>query len=395
MSRAVSLGLCLFALPLVVGCPDPESGPLFCASDEQCSEWKGMPDWVCDPDRTCVCDSDAACPVRESCNRRPDGDGRCHPLRFCDSNADCREGEFCDTRTRSCRQSGCELDSQCQPGHVCDRASSWCLQGCRSHGDCLLGSACMCDDGEGGSGPCACDADDEEGRMQCQPGVCEADACGDNSFCPPGQRCRLSTEEGPFQCEEDLRAPYCEPCSLTEGLGFCDGGANFCLFDPFSFAWGGFCGGDCSQGAEGGQSCPAGFVCGEILLPPPEDWDCRSDMDCEAPADAPHCDEDSECPPGAWCREGRCAGKCFGYEGGIVGTACSCVSDGQCSRQSCGSDSRCTTSGSSCATDDDCKGKLACLNDGWIGYCKIGENCVPGPGLTCAEFRDMREQRER
>src|SRR5690606_8256641 len=85
-----------------------------CASDEECVDLNGRPDWICHPDRgRCACVSDEACGEQEHCEPLPGGDGYCHPNRICEWNDDCDRGEFCDIATSICRRSGCSLDVQC------------------------------------------------------------------------------------------------------------------------------------------------------------------------------------------------------------------------------------------------------------------------------------------
>lgn len=378
----------LFLLSIAAfGCKDTTKLQSRCVSDEQCVEDNGRPDWVCDRDiGECVCNSDNACSENEHCERRPSGDGRCHPDRSCEWNEDCPPGQFCDTRDRFCRSSGCSVDSQCQLGHICDTVSNSCVKGCRSHGDCLYGDACLCSDGEGGVAPCTCDVLDEDGRRDCQPGVCESDVCGDTSFCEPGQVCKQSVDGVQWQCEDDYRGPYCEGCDATPGSSVCGSASNFCLTDSYTPGAPPHCGVDCSQG----QECPAGFTCSDVLRPTQNS--CTSHESCKPPPGAPSCEEDADCPPGARCDDGLCAGKCNGWEGSSVAGWCSCLTDEECPTQTCVA-GRCDITGALCQDHEDCQGQIVCLNEGEVGYCKIGENCAPAPGLTCSEFREMRRIR--
>lgn len=372
---------------MAVACEnEPEFRPT-CASDEECVEKNGRPDWYCSKERgRCACRSDNACDLQEHCEPLPGGDGYCHPNRICEWNDDCDPGEFCDIATSICRRSGCSLDVQCRHGEVCDLLTSTCVPGCRSHGDCGYREVCLCEDGEG-IDACVCDAETEEGRRACQVGTCVSNTCTEDSHCDWGQICVDNPDpDNPLKvCVNDPRGPFCDHCDAPAGGAndSCQGASNYCLMDA-SGDTPRFCGVTCSRG----ESCPNGFVCADVLVL--TEATCGSDAHCMPPPTAPSCETDDDCvAPAGRCVDGKCAGYCRGREGDKSGW-CSCVTDEQCPTQSCVG-GFCTLSGTQCVTDEQCQGEIVChVGANNIGYCKIGQNCAPQEGVNCSEVRIIR-----
>jgi hypothetical protein len=373
-----------------VSCKDDTVFRSLCASDQECiAEHDGNPNWACEKAiGDCVCTGDLACVGEdEHCETYPGGDGRCHPNESCEWNEDCEGNTFCDVQDRHCRLTGCTDDLQCDLGELCDGISRTCTPGCWSHGDCSLGDVCMCQDTAGNPTPCPpCEGPD---RTACGMGQCVADTCADKSFCRYGDLC-VEPPEGSTDlatCESAItdKKPFCSNCQASAGeVNRCGSlGPNFCLIDTSDPAGrASFCGVDCRDG----QECPNGLSCRDVLIL--TEATCRGDAQCAPRPNAPDCTTDDECPAGARCEGGRCAGRCAVGEGGQAGF-CTCVQDDDCPQQSCGSDSRCTITREPCTpgADDQCRGQIFCVNNGELGYCQIGRNCAPDEGISCSDVR--------
>lgn len=356
-----------------------------CASDQECIDsHEGNPEWFCHDRGQCACRNDDACLENEHCDTLDGGgDGLCHPDRLCELNRDCPPGQRCGP-DGVCR-AGCVNDLQCQLGQICDVIAQVCRPGCRTHGDCELRSACMCKDTTGRyTVACECDLEDPSG---CEIGQCRADVCPDKTFCDYGELCqaREGDASGERRCVKDERGKYCEPCTISPGeLTYCGNkGPDFCLVDtndPARLA--NFCGVDCDQG----QECPNGYECTDVLRLTQQT--CTSSAQCVPPPSAFGCTTAEDCPAGSQCAGGRCAGLCYGQEGGTRGF-CSCVTDEECPQDTCGNDRRCNITRKPCIPGpaDSCRGAIRCVNGGNGGYCRIGSNCAPADGLSCAEAR--------
>jgi len=383
VSAAILAGLA------AVACENDPIVERLCSSDEECVQKYGRPDWYCDAKvGRCACRSDRACDMQEHCEPLPGGNGFCHPNRICEWNADCDRGEFCDIATSICRRSGCSIDLQCSEGEVCDADTSTCVPGCRTHGDCPYRQVCLCATDDGVDA-CKCDAETEEGRRFCARGACHADTCTEDSHCEWGQICVDNPDPtNPFKiCIDDPRGPFCEPCNRQPGNAFdaCQGRANYCLLDTTRSTLN-FCGVNCANG----ESCPNGFRCADVLVL--TDTVCTNDAACLPPPGAQACETDADCvAPRGRCVDGKCAGYCVGHEGGAFGW-CSCVTSEQCPTQTCDG-GYCSISGTRCMDDEDCRDQIVChVGENNIGYCKIGQNCAPQEGVTCAEVREIRNR---
>lgn len=378
---------------LAASCQDKQVLRSLCASDDACiTKHDGNPYWACDPDvGDCVCTDDAACMEKEHCEKRPGGDGRCHPNRTCDWNSDCPNGQFCDTETRFCRMEGCTVDRQCPLGQVCNQATGQCINGCRTFGDCAVpGDSCLCLDDAGEPVPCTCDATTEEGRVGCQLGACTSDTCEDKTFCKWGEICGDPLPgEALRRCVKDTSGPYCDQCQIQPGstnYRCGETGANYCLEDVTTAA-GKFCGSDCYSldGVDG--ECPNGFSCRDVRVVLQRDA-CWSNNDCKPRPTAPECQTDENCQGDDRCVEGRCAATCGGAENGVRGY-CGCVTDDDCASQDCVA-GECEITGRSCITNDDCRNRvdrIVCQHVNGVGRCWIGKNCAPDEGISCADVR--------
>lgn len=385
------------ALVVVAASACPPSSAGRCTADEQCNA-DGIVGRRCELESgSCLCVDDRACGPDEICNAA----GRCQARGGCFSNDDCGAGLFCDVVTGQCLsektcgpgQTCCTLDDQCAFGEVCDPLILTCVPGCHDEGDCRLGLGCV------GGGL---------GRL----GQCGT-ACTTDSLCGFGEICNLSTGV----CELDHRGPYCNGCSGGTQSDDCGTPGNYCLLDTVN--GGAYCGVDCSEG----QACPFGYTCLDVIilprstLPPctlPEVCDngvcsragvtCTVDEDCpEGPpgSDCPRaevgnceldalrpCSVDEECADLGRCLKQECRVK----EGAAFGI-CSCTKDSDCPRDRCIdgdlSDTQnpvlghCELSGHGCYEDAECD-IIACVEGG----CRLGQNCKPASGRTCADFLD-------
>ncbi len=423
---------CVFlSLPLALfGCTKSE-GP--CESDPDCGEG-----FRCEVESgICLCAGDSVCDVFEFCNAA----GFCQLRSGCVSNEDCLsdgagcEREFCDVNLGQCVSSCfcqpdegeecCTEDTQCAFGEICASVDGKCREGCRSDGDCRLGEGCEID----GFAPI---------------GVCGG-ACTSDYLCDAAEKC--DTALG--MCLEDERGPYCGTCSGGL-LGDCGADANFCLLnaqDPTGQS--SFCGVDCGLGQEcpAGFQCNNVIILSG-LLPPCQlvercinrvegagqcarhlEIDCVEDGDCpegppgsDCPKNKRDCDVGATCPGGSVCPEnglcpsyGNCVSdgricerdsdccendetclqgscrlqECREDEGDAFGV-CSCTEDSDCAGDTCiGADDSdignlqsgiCEITGRECLSDSDCS--IRCIGGG----CRVGSNCTPANGRSCADL---------
>jgi hypothetical protein len=349
----------------------------------------------------CLCTDDRGCGTGEKCNAL----GSCQADSGCNSNVDCGDNLFCDVTTSQCLavdecgagdgRRCCVLDSQCGFGNVCDTLSRQCVPGCRDTADCILGQACVRALGQA--------------LGQCAAGVCS----GDN-LCGFGEVC---SSDG--ACERDTRGPYCLGCAGGVASDDCGQRGNFCLTDTVN--GGEFCGIDCG----GGEACPFGYTCGDVIIIPPQAPFCAAEVclkddgaatgRCSSPQNAGVvCSVDADCPigfPGGDCpraRVGNCRidqlrscdtdvdcgdgdecvkQECRFGEGDVTGY-CSCTRDSDCPRDTCKDIDPtsglgfCELSGHVCVEDRDCEAIIQCIDGG----CFIGRNCAPADGRTCRDL---------
>ncbi|MDR0965763.1 MAG: hypothetical protein LBM75_04560 [Myxococcales bacterium] len=384
--------LAILALLPTLACSSGQTVVTGCRQDQDCGP---LASHRCDvASGTCLCRTNEACAEGERCNTQ----GYCQQLVGCADSRDCPGGFFCDPTTNTCLANGrCATDLHCAWGEICDSTLATCRPGCRSHGDCTLGDACLCataDDGD--ESDCACDATDEAGRMACAVGRCANDRCISDDYCAFGERC-LQDESGaelPPRCASDYDVttrPYCDPCmSGVAGQSTCGRGPNFCLYSTYNQNQ--FCGADCSRG----QACPNGFTCNDVIVV----WmrtRCTDTSDCKKPENrsAIPCATSADCPNSALCDEeaGFCYGVCVPKEGANE-SFCACVEDDDCAQDACDPVTReCTTTRQPCDPAlDDCP-KIRCVDFGHKGGCLIGQNCAPGEGLTCEDMSNSTSKR--
>jgi hypothetical protein len=428
MSRARLAHLSALGALLVglAGCSEDRLSGL-CVEDTDCPE-----NFACVEGR-CICKSDASCQPNELCNLA----GFCQARVGCETSLDCPEGQFCDRTTGNCLDGNrCTSDLQCDIGQVCDTVRFQCVDGCREVGDCQIGAVCVCPGGQQKCDPAKQSC--PEGST-CGLGACKTGPCADNSYCRYGESCVEESPGGSRRCVKDTRGPFCEPPTVPPGGdGYeCRGdSANFPLIDTSKGFGSTFCGVECgdayvscakdeecpsgqcdatqfkcgcandSECPEGGEcdlvkktcrkfrGCPWGFGCSDVLILTRatcgaggqggrcelrQNRDCATDDDCKG----------GECDPEAK----KCRPLCVGGESDVQGF-CTCLEDGDCPRDTCGSDGRCQISlqacdplrPDSCATIY-CKNETDPLTKKSVGYCFIGRNCAPNEGVTCDQVR--------
>jgi hypothetical protein len=395
----VSLLALLLSLAAIGGCKKGAAN--LCASDVQCGAG-----FACDPATgRCGCSSDSSCAEGESCNAA----GFCQPRLRCNSTADCALGTYCDSQSGRCiAQGSCTQDVQCPPAQVCDQTFS-CVPGCNRTGDCHLSEVCR-----------ACPAGTPV--AQCPVGsLCVQGQCDSQLSCPYGSICAPAADnpDGGAVCQKDTRGPFCEPCTSTPGSPYSCGlgqAEDYCLIDASQvLGQAFFCGVNCAEGEE----CPNGYQCRDVRIVTAQNCDADAGFTaCTPPSTNPPCDpakthpapggigdvnDDCEAvqPPlvGSVCDPDtkRCAAQCLGTGEAGVQAFCSCIADKDCPQDVCTSNRVCSISGKPCFLSDnpdDCQSteQIFCVKEtdarlGDVGYCRIGQNCAPAPGFTCAILR--------
>ena len=345
----------------------------------------------------CICTDDRGCGTNEICNPA----GRCQALSGCNTNDECGADYFCDVTASQCLlvdicapgqgETCCTLDDQCPFNQVCDGIASKCIPGCRDNGDCIIGQACV--------------------RGLTGLGQCAAGVCSDDNLCLFGQVC---TSDG--ECVDDTRGPYCLGCAGGVASDDCGDRGNFCLTDTVN--GGEFCGVDCA----GGEACPFGYECHEVIIVPPRAPFCNAEGcvrpdptrpgACSLNGNACNVDEDcpigfpggdcpradigncklnqlSECSSAADCADGdECVKQECRYGEGDNQGHCSCTRDADCPGDECKDINpntgvgQCELSGHDCFDSADCEAIIECIDGG----CFIGQNCAPGNDRTCRDL---------
>lgn len=379
MTRRFWIALLAWAAA-AIGCREARLRGKGCQEDKECGTPASA--YKCEVQTgVCYCRTDDACGGAQFCNVA----GFCQDRSGCETNLDCLDSAtFCDTSSGQCLPRGrCSSDLQCQLGEVCDLASSRCVMGCRTSGDCN-GTSCRCNDVA-----CRCAGTTPEQLAHCKIGVCDPQFCADSTFCRFGQSCGVPPDAGSprASCYDDYDTrlrPYCDNCSFGGGVSVCGTGPNYCLIDtrhPGNY----FCGADCSSG----QSCPRGYACQDVIVVVSK-WACsRTNSACPTNPSLP-CATDAECKRGGSCIKGPgqpngfCAGKCGIDEGDEEGF-CSCQVDEDCAKETCAA-GECSISRRTCVVDDDCR-SIHCVDFQGGGGCFIGSNCAPANGLSCNEVK--------
>ena len=366
--------LMLLALLMLAGCNKTQLAGKGCQTDAECGTPASA--FRCEVETgSCLCRTDEACPGSQFCNTI----GYCQDPAGCEKNTDCLDATLvCDLSRGVCTARGrCTSDLQCMLGEVCDLSTLSCVEGCRANGDCP-GIACLC-----GNKACRCEGD----RSKCAIGKCDVRFCDGNQFCKFGETCR--TRNGTSTCVDDYDTqarPYCDAC--MPGQGTCGvSGSNFCLIDTRNLG-SFYCGADCGKG----QTCPRGFQCEEVVVPP-------SQVPCDpmtlacAPNKALPCTDDSACLHGRCVKpvgaaSGSCAALCTVREGDKAGY-CGCQLDSDCAQEQCTAAGFCSVTQEPCSSAAPCP-RIQCVDVGGIGGCMVGKNCAPSDGLSCDEAHGRR-----
>ena len=400
LSRLSRVLACVALCAALPGCK--KGAQSLCQSDQSCA-----PGFTCNAATgACGCASDSACAQAESCN----AEGFCQPRLRCASTADCASGFICDSPSGTCiAQGSCTIDVQCPVDQVCKNFA--CVQGCNKSGDCRISEVCR---------PCPPGTPSQ----QCLTGsLCVAGHCDSQLSCRYGEICAPAPGAPASDpvCQKDTRGPFCASCVLSPGSGtYCGTPANYCLIDasvPFPQAF--FCGVDCTQP---GQECPNGYYCHDVRIVRAEGCTQANGLSaCAAPPASSPCDPakthpgaggvglvnddcDAVQPPlvGAVCdpKTSRCVAQCLGTGEAGVDAFCSCIEDSDCPSDSCDSaiqGGTCRISGAPCVpgtVPDQCQSthRIFCVKEsdprlGEVGYCRIGQDCAPGEGFTCAILR--------
>ena len=399
--RSAAVLLAVVAALSAAGCK--KGAASLCTADVKCA-----PGFSCDANTgRCACANDASCAADETCNAA----GFCQPKLRCASTADCAVDSICDSKTGSCIPAEtCTTDVQCKQGQVC-QPDFTCTNGCRATGDCPIGMVCR------DCAPGTAAADCPVGK-QCVLGPCDSQLS-----CPYGDYCVPDTTGEKVCTPDSQHRPFCEPCARTAGSPYycANSPANYCLIDtskPLGQA--SYCGVDCSAG----QACPNGYQCRDVRIVTAQN--CKPEQGLSActflsrSTPAVTCDpaknhartdglagtvnDDCEAaqPPlvGAVCdpQTRKCSAQCTGTGEAGVQAFCSCIEDSDCPTDQCDSSTRaCTVSGRPCIVGrvpDDCQStnRIFCVKAtdprlGPVGYCRIGQNCAPAEGFTCATLR--------
>ena len=222
----------------------------------------------------------------------------------CASNADCAEGQVCDTGTGKC--SACKSSGQCAPHQVCQPPAR------------NQPNACVWAQGYGDD--CAQNGDCPAGQL-CRQGLClassEVTTCPSGA-CPSGQRCNRQN----LVCEE---ASGCFTDADCDATLLCNTATHQCdlrctedTADQICAAGQKCVGGRCAQcGSD--ADCPGGLSCDTAAGTCTNGSTCFSDRDCDVPLvcnpatsqctqTVPPCVSDEQCKFGDACNlaSGRC-----------------------------------------------------------------------------------------
>lgn len=349
------------------------------------------------------CQSDADCSKCQTCEV---SSGRCLPrnisaipklCKACKTDADCGGGQ-CVQRpegnrcTQACDSNGC-----CPGGYGCQNNQCAPESGncpdvpCSSDNDCGPGESCQ-------SGLCRRPGkdlyEDCSASAPCQPGlicvlsnigrrICFRDCSSDTSCQPEGGKCYTSNDNAELcLCNTDNPCNAGYTCKLTTQNGLCiKDGSN----PP-----------QCTQDSD----CPSGQVCRngkcETSQPPPQctrDSDCPSGQvcrngKCETNQPPPQCTKDSDCPSGQVCRSGKCeqgqSSQCTRDSDCPSGQGCvngQCIAQRQCNQNSdCSAGQQCVA-GKCVETGPQCRSDAECA----VGQTCLNGTCIAQPPPECTQ----------
>ena len=252
----------------------------------------------------------------------------------CTSDSECSTGRICDTNKRTCFV-GCRSDSACGGGQICDNLS--CRTGCRSDATCGSGNICNMANNTCVAG-CRKDLDCGGGGKICDTvtSTCQSGCRKDSECTTAGQICDTTVN----MCRTGCRTTA--TCAKEQ---VCDSATKKCV-----------------AGCDGDARCNTGRICESSMCTD----GCRSDATCplntycdEAGTKKcmPGCDRDpSRCAVGEACvgyvdGSSKCQLNCYGWTCNGMGWECfkqGSDSAGARCRQTCFSDTDCTTSGHRC-----------------------------------------------
>ncbi len=384
--------------------------PVYCCDKEGCPG--GLPCIDLDgKEGTCslrpVCKNHCDCKQGRDC---VDGQCKYRPGKpvYCCYKLGCPLGEECldyDRKKKTCGEVGtiCQTACDCLPGLDCVRGhcaskSSERVYCCESKDNCPLGEKCQNRDGTYSrcgkkSTPCrtACDCQPGESCVggQCKKGTEKLFCCEKTDRCPSGEKCQYS--DGSFsRCPQESRS--CKThCDCYQGefcnAGVCDTGSKpvFCCEKPcpsgeLCFKRDGavgMCGAQCGEDRQCGvPTCKQNGTDCIAILPKCRGGTCSSEQrvfknsKCDPvskkckPSGGVTCRTRCDCPQGLECVGGACKKLstlvyCCDKPG--------CPPSRTCKKRD-GSNGRCGSSGISCTTDGDCKGKPKCRQVGRTCY---------------------------
>ena len=345
--------LCIPGLTQLSGCSTGQN-----SDQEGCSEDADCPGRLICEQAACVCTTDDTCENGFYCNNW----GSCQPKPPCLSNADCDDGEICNTSALSggtcIPRENCASDVHCDFNEYCDLVTSTCQSGCQDEGDCQLGH--LCQDGQCVAGECS---------------LCPTSPEPNSEYCEFGDVCTVSGSCSPHEAKNSL----CSDCTLSGSCG--DG--MICLLDDLQ-AGANYCAPTCETEAD----CPNGYRgCGGVQLV--TQTGCSSDSDCtnggqcvfSAEGDLSFCTcvADNDCVPDltGLCLIGTCISD--------FTTPCSQDSDCLCTNGECAN-----LPGFPCTSGADCMSSCQQVDNGQggtLGICETNiRTCGKGEGMSCSEL---------
>ena len=354
---------------------DPDQGGCVessCSEDAECDDG-----FFCNGAETCdngacvaatavACDDGIACTV-DSCDEDSDA---------CQALADdslCEQDQECDPDQGGCVDLGCTQDTECDDGLYCNGQETC------DNGDCLAGTAIVCDD----SIDCTVDSCDEANDA-CRYAA-DHSLCNQGELCDPDQAgCVTVPCEEDNECDDGL---YCNGQEICEGstcaggeavvcddsvectLDACNEDSDACESTPDDAA--------CSDGTfcNGAETCDPVNGCQLGNAVDCDDQvDCTLDV-CDEEADAcVNTTDDGECDDGLWCNGTE---TCHAVNDCQAGTPVNCEDQVGCTVDACDDEADACVS----TTDDgECDDGLWCNG---AETCHAVDDCQAGIPVDC------------